>query len=206
MTPPVQTLAADSVRAALREVFAAREYDWVGRPGLLAWLREQYLRLLDWFARLEQTNPVLYFVLLAAMAAMLLAILAHFAYLLWRAWGYREAAAPGRPALGRPRDAAWYAARARELAAQGRYADALGHRFLALVLELEEGKLLTFHPSKTPAEYAREARLDPEARTVLAELVRALYGYLFGGAPAGGEAWLDFDRRAGELGSRVAAR
>lgn len=189
----------DSVRAALREVFAAREYDWGERRGVLSWLREWFLTALDWFADLEQTHSALYYLLLGAMVLVLLGIFAHFAYALSRAWGSLDTPQAARPAVGEVRDAAWYAAEARRLAAAGRYADALGHRFIALVLELERRKLVTFHPSKTPAEYAHEARLEPEARYALGDLVRTLYGCLFGGAPATSESWRDFDRRAGEL-------
>lgn len=206
MTGQAQAPPADSVRAALREVFAAREYDWTERRGVFTWIREQYLRLLDWFAGLEQAQPVLYYFLLIVMVLVLLAILVHLAYVLTRALRYREKpVAEGRPAPAAARDAAWYAAEARRLAAAGRYADAIGHRFLGLVLELERRKIVTFHPSKTPAEYATEARLDVDSRYAFRDLVRRLYSYLFGGLPAGDDVWLDFERRAADLGSRGAA-
>lgn len=201
-TPPPP---ADSLRAALREVFAAREYDWTVRRGALAWLREQYLRLLDWFAGLEQSHPAAYYLLLAAMTVVLVAILVHFGYILWRTARYRETGGAARPALAAVRDAAWHEAEARRLAGVGRYAEALGHRFLALILQLERREAVTFHPAKTPAEYVVEARLDQDGRGALAELVRTLYAHLFGGQPCSDDQWREFDRRATDLGGPVAA-
>ena len=206
MTALLQTPSADSVRAALREAFSAREYEWVERHSLFAWLHEQYLRLLDWFARLEQTNPVGYYLLLLAMTVVLLAILTHFGYILWHALR-RAAPEPGgaRAPAPQARDAAWHLAEARRLADAGRYGEAVPHRFLALVLELEGRQVLTFHASKTPAEYAEEARLDGQGRGRLRALVGALYGHLFGGVPCGAAEWAGFDREAAELGGRLAA-
>src|SRR5439155_4298789 len=62
-----------------------------------------------------------------------------------------------------------------DLARGGRYAEALAHRFLAVVLELDRLKALRFHTSKTPAEYVGEARLTDAGRATLAGLVAQLY-------------------------------
>ena len=72
-----------------------------------------------------------------------------------------------------------------ELARAGRYAEALGQRFLALVLELDRRKALRFHASKTPAEYVGEARLTDRGRASLAGLVAQLYRHLFAAVPCG---------------------
>jgi hypothetical protein len=196
----------DSLRAALREVFAARDYDWGLRSGALIWLREQYVRLLAWLAGLEQSHPATYYVLLAAVLLVLLAIIAHVAYVLSRAFRpVTPEAALGPVAGPGPRDAGWHLAEAARLGATGRYGEALSHRFLALLLELEGRKALHFHVSKTPAEYVTEARLDGEGRGRLRLLVLALYRHLFGGVPCTAAEWNIFDREAAELGARVAA-
>jgi uncharacterized protein DUF4129 len=210
VTEPLFWVAAvspqDSLRAVLREVFAAREYDWGPRNSPLIWLREQFLGLLTWFAGLEQSHPATYSLLLAAMVLVLLVIIAHVVYVLSRAFRAVTPEAAMRPAAGPgPRDAAWHLAEAGRLSAAGRYGQALSHRFLALVLELEGRKALTFHVSKTPAEYVTEARLDGEGRGRLRLLVLALYRHLFGGAPCTSAEWTTFDREAAELGARVAA-
>ena len=82
--------------------------------------------------------------------------------------------------------------RAEALAREGRYAEALAHRFAALICDLDEVKAVAIHPSKTPAEYAREARLDPAGRVTIAALVARLYAHLFGAAPIDEAGYRDF--------------
>src|SRR3989442_12155445 len=82
-------------------------------------------------------------------------------------------------------DARAHRARAEELARAGRYAEALAHRFVALVLELERRRALAFHPSKTPAEYVGEARLDAAGRGARPAPLGRPHTPLVGGAPLG---------------------
>jgi hypothetical protein len=193
------------LRALLRDVFTAPEYDWAERPGLVQWAMEQYRRLLSALTGLEQSHPAAYYVLLFGMTVVLVAILVHVGYVLWAA--FRPVAADattGRPAAI-VRDAAWYLAEARRLVGETRYPEALGHRFLALLLDLDGRKALTFHASKTPAEYLDEVRLDPEGQGQFRALVRSLYQHLFAGVPCTADLWARFDHAAGQLGGRVAA-
>lgn len=195
-----QAPSADSLRAVVREVFSAREYDWGRSATAFSWFQQQFLRILDWLDRLREANPGAYYALLIAMVALLLAILAHFTYILWRA--FRRVEPRGTrplPALGAARDSRWYLEQARGLAAAGRYAEALAHRFLALVLELDGRRALQFHPSKTPAEYVAEARLEESARSLFGQLVTVLYRHLFGAVPCTAEAWAQFDAQAASL-------
>jgi hypothetical protein len=186
---------ADSLRAVLRAVFAERVYEW-HRRRTWSWLVELRQRVGDWLDALHIAHPVVYFALLAVMTLVLLAIVAHFSYLVWRSLR-PMLPAPGVAVSTAPnRDAAWHLAEARRLSAAGRYAEALGHRFVALVLELDERRALRFHPAKTPAEYVQEARLDDAGRSELALLVTRLYKHLFGGAPCGPDDWGFFDRTA----------
>ena len=52
-----------------------------------------------------------------------------------------------------------------------------------MLLDLDRARALVFHPSKTPAEYIGEARLDPGGRAAFAELVARLYRHVFGAVP-----------------------
>ena len=185
-------------------MFAAREYDWAERAGILAWFAEQYRRLMAALMGLEQSHPFAYYVLLVAMVVVLLAILVHFGYVLWIAFSPVAKDARARQVSAPLRDAAWYRAEAGRLVAQGRYAEALGHRFLALLLELDGRKALSFHASKTPAEYLDEVRFDGEDRGRFRQLVSSLYQHLFGGVPCTPDEWTSFDREASALGGRVA--
>ena len=200
MSPALQTPAADSVGAALDRVFSAPKYDWEAPGDPFIFLRELLYDLATWLEGLRESHPAVYVVLLGLLTGMLLAILFHLGYLVWRALrprvlpeGDRSAAAPDR------RDAAWHVNEAARLATLGRYAEALAHRFTALILELDTRRALKFHPSKTPAEYTAEATLDERNRGALSELVATLYRHLFGGAPCSAQDLDSFDRRAAAL-------
>ena len=204
MSPVLQGLPADSLRAVLGQVFAQPQFRWRATPDPFRWARETLERFFDWLAALYQTHPGAYFVVIVALLAVLVALLVHLGYVVWQALSgpasVRAAARPIPPA----RDARWYQERARRLVAEGRYAEAIGHRYLALVLLLAQRRAVTFHPSKTPVEYAMEARLDPDARASLQQLTARLYGYLFGGEPCDDAAWASFDRGAAAVAAHGA--
>jgi hypothetical protein len=200
VSPTLQTPAADSVRAALDRVFSAPKYDWEAPSDPFSFVRELLYDLATWLEGLRESHPAVYVVLLGLLTGMLLAILFHFGYLVWRALRPRALQErDGSAAMPDRRDAAWYVSEAARLANMGRYAEALAHRFTALVLELDARRALKFHPSKTPAEYTVEARLDDEDRGALNELVAALYRHLFGGAPCSEQDLDSFNRRAAAL-------
>lgn len=200
-----QGTPADSLRVVLDRVFTAPEYEWQSVPNPFQVLRDLLARFQLWLSRLADLHPVAYYALVIALTAVLLGLLSHFAYLIWRALRPLErAAAPPAAPAPEVRDAAWHLREADRLARAGRWADALLHRFLAVVLELDARKLLTFHPSKTPAEYAREARLDASSGAALRDLVGALYRHVFGGAPCGAGDLARFSARATEVTERRA--
>lgn len=180
-----QGVPPDSVKRALEEVFARADYRWVTQPSMRQWSRRAWQGLVDWLNGFERTSPVLFKVFLAALILLLVALLVHMGYVLWQI--FRRS--PGQDAsivhaaASRTLNAAGHLARADELARAGLWAEALGHRFLALVLELDGRRALRFHPSKTPAEYIGEARLEPAGRESFADLVGRLYRHVFGAAP-----------------------
>lgn len=152
----------------------------------LQWLTDLWNRFSNWVDRLDNAHPVVADLLFYGAVILLVVLLVHIGYTLWRVYRIttRVPDATARSAAGVPlQDARTHRARAEALAREGRYAEALAHRFAALICDLEEAKAVTVHPSKTPAEYAREARLDAAGRVTLAGLVARLYGHLFGGEP-----------------------
>jgi uncharacterized protein DUF4129 len=200
-----QAVEPDSLRAALRAVFQAREYRWNEPSSAWLWLLEQWRRLLDWLEALRVTSPARYYLLLATLTILLLAMFAHLTWVVWRSLRPQPAASRSAAvAAPPPRDAAWHLAEAQRAGAAGRFAEALAYRFLAAVLDLEALRVLEFRPSKTPAEYAAEARLDPTGRSELAALVASLYHHVFGGVPCDAEVWQRFDARATRLGLHAA--
>ena len=198
--------AADSVRRALEDVFARPEYVWEPRFSLGDWIREQALRLFDWIGRQQTAHPAAFKVVLTILIAVLAGLLIHMGYVVWRITRptvHTLARAAGATGL-RLEDARAHRERADELARAGRYAEALAHRFIALLLELERRHALTFHPSKTPAEYVREARLDASGRASLADLVARLYRHVFGAVPCDASTYQAFGAAADAVFRHVA--
>jgi len=186
-------------------VFAQTEYRWTPPPHPLRFLRDWWLGLLDWFNGLESAHPVAYYALLAAVSVLLLLLLTHIGYVVWRIT--RPSAETGRAAPGaapvRILDARGHAARAEELARAGRYAEALGHLFLAVLLELDQVQAVRFHASKTPAEYVGEVRLDDAGRATFTALVARLYRHLFGALPCDEMEYREFGATAEQLRRHV---
>lgn len=181
-------------------MFARPEFQWLERRKLVAWLQAQWYALLDWLDRLAALHPVGYTIGLVLVIIVLVLLATHIGYVVWRIVHPTvrpgAAAASGRAVI---LDADSHLTRAAELARAGHYAEALGHRFLAVVLELERRDALRFHSSKTPAEYVGEARLDPSGRASFAALVAQLYRHLFGAVPCDRSEYEAFGAVAQEL-------
>ena len=201
----VQAIPTDSVRRAVEEVFARPEYSWVpsGRP--LHLVRDLWLRFVEWLNRFGAQHPLGFKLLFWSTVLLLVALLVHLGWLGWRI--YRSTVErPRAPAPGVPMsvDARGHLARAEALARAGRYPEALAHRFIALLLELDRADAVTFHPSKTPAEYVHEARLGAAGRDSLAGLVARLYHHIFGAEPCDERCYREFGTAAGTVLQHVA--
>jgi hypothetical protein len=183
------------------QVFTRPEYEWVEHRRLVSWLARQWHNLSEWLYTLATRHPLGYNIGLALVVVLLIVLLVHVGYVMWRI--VRPAVRTGGAATAsRPGiiiNAAAHLARAAELARAGRYAEALGHRFIAVVLELDRLKALRFHASKTPAEYVGEARLTDAGRASLAGLVARLYRHLFGAVPCDADEYETFGAAAEEL-------
>jgi len=185
-------------------VFSRTEFQWVERHRVLSWLIQQWNNFREWLNRLAEQHPLGYNIGLGLLSIVLVALVVHIGYVIWRI--VRPGARTGmQAAASRPGNivnAAWHLARAEELARAGHYAEALAHRFLAAVLELDRIGALRFHVSKTPAEYVSEARLDETGRASLAQMVAQLYRHLFGAVPCDEREYQSFGVAAQELATR----
>ena len=190
------------------QVFSRPEFRWVEQRRVFSWLARQWQHLVDWLNRTAATHPLVFDIGLALVVIALVALLVHIGYVMWRIVRPGVRAGPRAAGLGAGKvmDAAAHLAIAERLAGTGRYTEALGHRFLALVLELDRRKALRFHVSKTPAEYIWEARLSEQGKASLADLVGSLYRYLFAAVPCDADGYAAFGAAAQELtrGSYVA--
>jgi hypothetical protein len=196
MAPGGRT-AADSLRAVLDSVFAGPDYRWVMKRQSVDLLRQWLDALQEWLLGLHQAHPLGFRLFEAGLVVVVVTIFVHAGWVLVRTVRVSGGADGALPSVSRVRrDQAWYRPEADRLAAEGRFVEAVQADFLALVLALDASRLLRFHPSKTPAEYAEEARLDRRARAEFRELVRGLYGYAFARRPCGPDEFLEWRSRA----------
>ena len=195
-----QGIPADSVRRAVREVFAQPAYDWV-RVTHRHWLRDLLIRFQDWLDRFTTQHPVGARLLFWAVLLVLVGLLLHLGLTVWRIYRatVERPTQVTRPLGTAPDDARAYLQRADALARAGRYSEALAFQFLALVLELDRVDAVQFHPSKTPAEYVQEARVSAAGRATLASLVARLYHHVFGAEPLDEQGYREFGAAAGAV-------
>jgi hypothetical protein len=179
-----QATDATHFRATLDSVFAGPAYRWGEVPTPLQRIAQWWRELGDWLLTLRADNPLAYRLLVLGLLLALLLVLAHAGWTVWRTVlaAREDAGAPRRAPVSR-RDAAWYSHAADQAAAAGRLTEALQLAFVALAMSLHEQGVVQYHASKTPAEYAREARLAQPDRERLQSLVRSLYSHVFGGRP-----------------------
>ena len=194
-------MPADSVRRAVREVFARPEYDWVQTARQVHWLRDLWMRFRVWLDDFTTQHPLGARLLFWAALLALIALLVHIGITVWRIYRVTVQRPGGTGPAPAPEllDSRGHLARAEALARAGRYTEALAHRFIALLLELDRADALTFHPSKTPAEYVREARLGATGRATLAGLVSRLYHHVFGAEPLDERGYHEFGAAAGTV-------
>lgn len=191
-----QQPGADSLRRVLHSVFAGPDYHWAPHPDPLATIKLWWAALVHWWTQLNGVSSIALGIAAAAVALALIAITGHAIWVFSRAFR-RAPASPADVDVAPPlRDQAWYHAEADRLASVGRYAEAMQADFLALVLALDTRHVVHFHPSKTPGEYASEAQLDRIARADFRDLVRRLYGCVFGRVGCGAREFADWRTRA----------
>jgi Domain of unknown function (DUF4129) len=168
---------------------------------LLSWIARQIQHFIDWLNRQASQHPLAYDIGVFLVVVALVALLVHIGYVVWRIVRPTARTGPAQAGLAGVvvLDAAGHLALADRLAGEARYAEALGHRFLALVLELDARKALRFHSSKTPAEYVWEAKLTEQGRASLADLVGHLYRHLFGAVPCDADTYAAFGAAAQDL-------
>lgn len=187
-------LSDDSLRTVVRAVFKASEYQWSDIRPRLSFLARWWNALREWLGRLWETNPAAAEFLFWALIVLLLAIFLHGGWIMLRT--IKNANAPDRgegPVIASViRDERWYQRRAEAMASEGRFADAMHAAFTALVLKLDARGIVRFHPSKTPQEYAREAKLAAESRRGLLDAVGMLYSCAYAGRPCGPEQYREW--------------
>jgi Domain of unknown function (DUF4129) len=182
----------DRFRAALDSVFAGPAYRWEERPDPFAVFGRIWQAFIDWLIALWARSPLVFDVVAWTLAALLVVLAVRAVSVLirqFRAPLEREAPVPAGLVARGP---GWFRREAARLREEGRWLDAMGADFHALLLELDARRLVRYHPAKTPQEYVGEAALDEASRARLRDLVWTLYRHEFGRdpvTPAIAEAW-----------------
>lgn len=160
------------------------------------WRRDVFIRVGEWLSRfggLRSENPIVYWLVIGALAAAGVSILV---YLLWNTLARLEERGPApRPDAhdgrvnARARTAAEWEEQARRAAAEGRFREAAVALYQALLLRLEAAGALRYDPAKTPGDYRRETRRDPRASGALTAFLRGFEPAVFGGRALDGEGY-----------------
>jgi Domain of unknown function (DUF4129) len=196
----------EAVRRAVEEVFADPALRPQGSHGggvsIAEYLQLLFRRFLAWvrefFTRLSEENPLLFYLIFALLVFLLLLLLAHIAWTLSLAFrGPRGGAGDGEAALDSP------AARARRfqelrqealgLAREGCYREAIRTLLLALLSLVEERRALAVSRGWTNREVLARLRLGA-GNAALAESFAGTFDRAWYGGAAGGQE--DFDRCA----------
>ncbi|HXQ28001.1 MAG TPA: hypothetical protein VN848_01930 [Gemmatimonadales bacterium] len=176
-------------------MFARPAYRWAEGYIPLRGLARAIGRVLAWLGALERRHPAASRAVVVGLVVLLALLLAHLAYVLWSVT--RPTVRTSSPGGGAPKPAVdtpeRHRDRAEALARAGRFTEALSQRFVAVVLELDRGRFVNFHESKTPAEYVGEPRLDESRRRSLGSLVAALYRHVFGAVPCDERGYREFE-------------
>ncbi len=65
-------------------MFAGPEYQWVERKRLVSWVARQWQHLQDWLDHLSEAYPTGFNIVLALLVVILVALLVHIGYVMWR--------------------------------------------------------------------------------------------------------------------------
>ena len=209
----MQTLPTSAqVERALDEVYRQPEFVApVRQPGLWDWIGEQIgkalAKVFEWlsgFRGMQEAAPVVFWIVVVLLSATAIALLGHLIYSSTDAFGggRGRASADDEPRGRGPRTAADWEADARRAAGEGRLRDAALSLYQALVLRLDARGALRFDPAKTPGDYRREVRANPEVARPFTTFLRGFEPVAFGGRALDADGYERLRDAAGEAGAR----
>ena len=190
-SPSAANGSEDAFAAAHRELLADGSIQWQLQPfeppTTPNWLRALGNFLRDIFPILE----ILFWVLLAALAAYLLYVIAR--RLAGSDWPWRRSTGEEQlpdlqPERGRART---LLAEADALAGAGRYSEAIHLLLFRSIDDIDERRPAVVRPALTSRDIAALDAIPPAPRSAFVRLVMAVERSLFGGRTLGPEDWRD---------------
>lgn len=217
---PMQTPEPAAVTRALEEVYARAEFTHTPPPWplqLLADLRDAFFQLLagflDWLAStLVQAVPEGWTPILGRIALVLLVAAAVVALGYILAGAGRQRRGVDDPGLNGDRDltspgpahnATGWDAVAEEAAREGRFRDAALALYRGVLLRMQERGALRITETKTPGDYRREVRSQPDAEAGFEAFLRFFLPLAFGSRSDDPGAFSRLVETAAPLGSRL---
>ena len=159
-------LSDPAVLKLAHKVLARTEYSGLAKPDTIAdWER----RIIEWLLKLQflhDRNPVEYWLIFAAVVAVVVALFAHLAWTVWIAT-HTAAPAESRIEVAAPPNLAADAAR---FAAEGHYLDAAHRLMLASFRALAERSVIELRPDRSNRWIRNALRKSALDRDIAAEL------------------------------------
>jgi hypothetical protein len=208
----VQQIAQEEVAAALARVYARPEFAETTLPPLLQRVVDTWNAIRSWIldrlasvGQLEHTAPIVFWLVIGALAVVLVLALAHIVFALSQTvrGQERQARTAAAAAEVHERDPAHWERRAREAAAAGRLREAALALYHAVVLRLDQQGAVRFRPGKTAGEYRREARRTAAAGDRFDSFLRIFHPLAFGPRRPEQMAWDSLRSTAAELGAHA---
>ena len=211
---PVGRPVEGLLRQQIKEILSQPEY----QTEYPAWLSnlsgravELLVRVLRWIfmnplmERLYAQWPVLYYLLVAVLAALAILLIYHILATIRGAFGprrrkRREPSEEPGPAAASPTR---LRQRARQLAARGDFAGALRALYQSCLRRLERQGYLRYHPWLTNGEYLRAIDSEPQLQQLLTPLTTAVDRVTYGRRPLQATGYQELTAVADQLWQRA---
>jgi hypothetical protein len=174
----------ERVRGKVVEILSRPEFSppdpgWEER--LIAALR----RIFEWLGTLHETSQPLFWLILITCLTLLILLLAHIVWTVWKAFFVRRDRAINDPQREeRHRLSTDYGAEARRQASLGEYTEAIRFLFLSLVYRFDESGRISFQQAYTNREYLSLFAEQPALYEQLRTFVDILDDHWYGQRPA----------------------
>jgi len=213
-TTPPDRPTTGLLRQQIKEILSQPEYQtehpvWLSK--LSADAMELLVRVLRWvfmnpmMERLYAQWPVLYWLLVAVLAALAILLIYHILTTIRSAFGPQRrkrrqlTAEPGPVAASPVR----LRQRARKLAARGDFVGALRALYQACLRRLERQGYLRYHPWLTNGEYLRAIHSEPQLQQLLTPLTTAVDRVTYGRQPLQATGYQELAAVADQLWQRA---
>jgi hypothetical protein len=174
--------APEAIRAKVEDIFARPEFSPDQSETLLQMLMQLLVRFFSWLGGLREAAPMLFWLLLIGCIVVLVVLLAHVSWTVWRVLSPRGQLAHADQER-RERLSLGYRQEAGRLASLGDFTEAIRFLFLSLVYRFDETGRVSFQKAYTNREYLGLFDDNPDVRASLQVFVDTLDSQWYGQLP-----------------------